>query len=93
MDDFERMLFEYLVTVTAPGLAPHLGVITLAVAVAVLALAAVAVVLLYVILVLRFRATPVVRATPLAVVAPRDRAVRGPVRARAPSGTGEFAHA
>ena len=93
MDDFERMLFEYLVTVTVPGLTPHLGVITLAVAVAVLALVAVAVVLLYVIRVLRFRATRVIRSAPIAVLAPRDRAVRGPVRARAPSRAGEFAHA
>ena len=93
MDGFERTLYEYLVTISAPGLAPHLGMITLAVAVAVLAVAVVAVVLLYVIRVLRFRATPVIRSTPIAVVALRDRAIRGPVRARAPSRSGEFARA
>jgi hypothetical protein len=93
MDEFERMLFEYLVTISVPGLAPHLGMITLAVAVGVLALAVIAATLLHVIRVLRFRAAPVIRSTPIEVPAPAGRIVRGPARARAPSSPGEFAHA
>lgn len=92
MDGFERMLFEYLVTITAPGLAPHLAGVALVVALSLMAVA-VAVVLLHVIGVLRFRSASSIRFSSQVPAAPRSRTLRGPVRARAPSADREPARA
>jgi len=92
VDDFERLLLEYLVALSAPSLVPYLAVVALVVAVAVLA-AVVTVVLLHIIGALRFRAAPSVRVTRPESPRPKSSAIRGPVRARAPSLSGEFARA
>ena len=92
MDDFERMLFEYLVTVSVAGLGPQLAVLALVVAVAMLAIA-VSAVLLQLIGVLRFRAAPSVLAPWFDTHRPTSTVFRGPARARAPSIVGEFARA
>jgi hypothetical protein len=97
VDDFERLLLEYLVAIGLPILSlpsptAQVAVVALVVAIAVLAVAA-TVVLLQIIGALRPRTVQGILVVSSGISKPKSRAIRGPARARAPSLVAEFARA
>ena len=91
MDDFDKLLLDYIVAISAPTVAPHFAALAI---IAVIALA-IAVMASQVLVVAVLRLSPIAFAmvVPLESSRPRNATFPGSARARAPSLAGVFIRA